>query len=111
MKINHKTIAASSLFVATLLLLSSLTACPLSVSASDVRRADEPRGHCGDCAVSGSAVSGSSSRPESTLRIREVLRGKTLSRTNASLAVGQVVVVDKEAAGNTGDLFLIAIRN
>ena len=108
MKINHKTIAASSLFVATLLLLSSLTACPFCLSPPQTFVEQMSRA---DIVVIAELlrfrVLEDSSRPESTLRIREVLRGKTLAKTNPSLAVGQVVVVDKEAAGNTGDLFLM----
>lgn len=108
MKINHKAIAASSLFVATILFLRSLTACPFCLSPPQTFVEQMSRA---DIVVIAELlrfrVLEDSSRPESTLRIREVLRGKTLSKTNPSLAVGQVVIVDKEAAGNTGDLFLM----
>ncbi len=46
-------------------------------------------------------------RPESTLRIREYLRGEVFSRLRKELAVGQPVVIAAEAAGKTGDLFLL----
>jgi len=46
-------------------------------------------------------------RPVSTLRIREYLRGKELASSRRELAVGQAVIIAAEATGQPGDLFLM----
>ncbi len=46
-------------------------------------------------------------KPESTLRIREYLAGKELVSGRREMAAGQTLVINAEAAGQPGDLFLM----
>ena len=108
MKINHKHTAVAILCSAAILFLGTLTACPFCLSPPQTFVEQISRA---DIVVIAELlrfrVLDNETRPESTLRIREVLRGEELSKSTPSLAVGQVIVVEKEAAGKTGDLFLM----
>jgi hypothetical protein len=46
-------------------------------------------------------------RPVSTLRIREYLRGSEVASSRRELAIGQAIVIQAEATGQPGDLFLM----
>lgn len=108
MRILHRIIATVSLAAAFGLLLSGLAACPFCLSppqtySEQIRRADvvviaELLRFC---------VLDHGTRPESTLRIRQVLRGREFQLVCPEIAPGQVLVVNKEAAGSVHDMFLM----
>lgn len=108
MKISHRNFAVATLCSAAILLLGTLAACPFCLSPPQTFVEQISRA---DIVVIAELlrfrVLDDGTRPESTLRIREVLRGEGLSTSTPSLAIGHVVVVEKEAAGKTGDLFLM----
>ncbi len=108
MRSLHRNIALTSLLVAIGLLVSSLSACPFCLSppqtyAEQIRRADIVV----IAELLRFRVLDEGTRPESTLRIRQILRGRELQSVCPDIAPGQIVVVQKEAAGSVHDLFLM----
>ncbi len=109
---THRQLAKAAATTATIFLLMAalhkIPACPFCLSppqtlAEQISRADIVL----IAELLRFRVYDEGTRPESTLRIREYVRGAAVATTRRELAVGQAIVIAVEATGKPGDLFLM----
>lgn len=109
---RHRQSSVASAALAVILLLTAIfrnaPACPFCLSppqtlAEQISRADLVL----IAELVKFEVYDEGTRPESTLRIRNYLRGETTAAQLDRLSIGQSIVIPSEAAGAPGDLFMM----